>query len=263
MDMMNQRIIIGINLIGLVTVLYVNYLAVALPINGRTPGELSDLYPNYFVPAGRTFAIWSVIYTWLLVWAAFQIVALFSQSVAQKMQPNLQKTGWLFLANCLLNIGWLLNWHYQMLGASVAIMVLLLQNLVRINLSLGVGQAGVSNFERWLVHIPFGIYQGWITVALIANVTAFLVDKGWLLGGTAEPYIAAGMVALGALLAVFFLLKQRNYGHGAAVAWALFGIYTKQNGLEGADHALVANVALGCMILVLGTGIGLLIRKSA
>jgi translocator protein len=258
---MNQRTIIGINLIGLATVLYINYLAVSLPINGRTPGELSDLYPNYFVPSGRTFAIWSVIYTWLIVWAAYQFVALFSKSVAEKMQPNLDKMGWLFLSNCLLNIGWLLNWHYQMLSASVAIMILLLYNLVQINLALGVGQARISNFERWLVHVPFGIYQGWITVALIANITTFLVHKGWLVNTAAEPYIASGMVAAGALIAIVFLIKQRNYGHGAAVAWALFGIYSKQSGLEGTGHALVAQIAIGCMIAVLGTGIWRLMRK--
>ncbi len=259
---MNQRTLIILNLISLTIVLYVNYLAVALPINGRTPGELSDLYPNYFVPSGRTFAIWSVIYTWLLVWAGYQFVALFSKKAAQKMQPNLDKIGWLFLSNCLLNIGWLLNWHYQMLSASVVVMILLLYNLVQINLSLGVGQARASNFERWLVHVPFGIYQGWITVALIANVTTLFVHNGWLVGGPSEPYIAAGMVAAGAFIAFLFQIKQRNYGHGAAVAWALFGIYSKQNGLQGPDHTLVAKVAIVCMAVVLGAGIWRAFRKS-
>ena len=47
-----------INTLGLVAVLTVNYLANALPINGKTTGELSDAYPNVFVPAGLTFSIW-------------------------------------------------------------------------------------------------------------------------------------------------------------------------------------------------------------
>jgi hypothetical protein len=41
--------------LAFLVVIYVNYLANSLPINGKTTGELSGLYPNYFVPAGITF----------------------------------------------------------------------------------------------------------------------------------------------------------------------------------------------------------------
>jgi hypothetical protein len=38
-----------------------NVLANALPLGGRTTGEISDAYPNLFAPAGYTFAIWGLI----------------------------------------------------------------------------------------------------------------------------------------------------------------------------------------------------------
>ena len=44
-----------------------NYLANALPFNNKTTGQLSDQYPNLFVPAGITFSIWGIIYLLLLL----------------------------------------------------------------------------------------------------------------------------------------------------------------------------------------------------
>jgi hypothetical protein len=45
----------------------VNYLAVALSLNNKTTGELSDQHPNLFVPPGFTFSIWGVIYLLLAI----------------------------------------------------------------------------------------------------------------------------------------------------------------------------------------------------
>ncbi len=52
-----------LNFIGFLAVVLVNALAVILPINNRTTQELSDKYPNLFVPAGITFSVWGIIYT--------------------------------------------------------------------------------------------------------------------------------------------------------------------------------------------------------
>ena len=44
-----------LNLLFFAAMIVMNYLANALPLNGKTTGELSDAYPNLFVPAGVTF----------------------------------------------------------------------------------------------------------------------------------------------------------------------------------------------------------------
>ncbi len=38
----------------------VNGMANALPINGRTTGDISNAYKNLFAPAGITFSIWAL-----------------------------------------------------------------------------------------------------------------------------------------------------------------------------------------------------------
>ena len=61
-----------LNWVGLVLVVVVNGLANALPLNGKTIGEISDSIPTLFTPAGYVFAIWTVIYLGLLAFAWFQ-----------------------------------------------------------------------------------------------------------------------------------------------------------------------------------------------
>lgn len=52
-DRLRQVVII----IALVSTVVINYLSNVLPINGITPGDISDRFPVRFTPAGYVFAI--------------------------------------------------------------------------------------------------------------------------------------------------------------------------------------------------------------
>ena len=65
------------NLIAFVVVVVVNALATTVPLGGMTTGQLSDLYPNLFVPAGLTFSIWGIIYVLLGIYAVYGLVFFF------------------------------------------------------------------------------------------------------------------------------------------------------------------------------------------
>lgn len=245
----NTKTLILANLFGLAVALLVNYLAVSLPLFGESTAQLSDHYPNLFVPAGLTFSIWGVIYTWLLVFAGFQAAALFSPNMMQRIEPVIQKAGWLFLSTCMYNALWLITWHLKLTGVSVAVMVFLLTKLVQLNQAAGAGRTASGSLEKWVVHAPFGIYQGWITVALIANATAFLVAIRWAGFGIAENVWTMVMMGAGALIACLTVWRQNNIFHGFAVAWALLGIYLKRS--EAADAPEIATTAVVCMGVVL------------
>ena len=49
----------------------VNVLALQIPFFGRTPGDVSDLYPHMLTPADFSFSIWSVIYILLGVFIVY------------------------------------------------------------------------------------------------------------------------------------------------------------------------------------------------
>lgn len=245
------RTLILLNLLGFVAVLVVNTLANTLPLGGYNTGQLSDFYPNLLTPAGLTFSIWSVIYAWLGVWIVYQVMALFSPSVRERVTPAVEKSGWWFLATCIFNVSWIFAWHQQQLWLSVGIMIALLVSLVQLNFAAGAGSKPVNNSEKWMVHPPYGIYQGWITVALVANVTALLVDQGWRGGPLSEVTWTAVMIAIAAGLAIYIVRRFNNVFHGLAVVWACIGIFLKPFVDARPNAMMVSYVALAAALTVL------------
>lgn len=63
-----------LNSLGFLGTVIINALANIIPINNKTTGELSDQYPNLFVPAGLTFSIWAVIYLLLAIFVIYALI---------------------------------------------------------------------------------------------------------------------------------------------------------------------------------------------
>lgn len=251
------------NVLAFAAVLLLNYLANALPLNGKNTGELSNNYPNLFTPAGLTFSIWGVIYLWLAVLIGFQIAALFRPVLALRVAPIVDKMGVLFLLTCLFNVSWIFAWHFEQLTLSVFIMLGFLVSMLQLNEKIGIGHSKVNTLEKNISHWPLGIYQGWITVAVIANITAFLVGIGWRGGGLSETFWAILMIGAGTGIAIYLLFRQNNLGHGIAVSWAFLGIFLKRNGALESGSAIVGMVALVAMVLVLGITVSRFRRWAA
>lgn len=168
-----------INLLGLTGVLVVNTLANTLPINGITTGELSAEYPNLFVPAGITFAIWGVIYLALVGFSVYSVTIRLQKGAAANGRTDfLGVIGPWFFISCLANMTWIIAWHHRMIWISEFLMLILLTSLIAIYIRLYIGRV-VRPAEKIWVHLPFSIYLGWITVATVANITALLVHLGW------------------------------------------------------------------------------------
>ncbi len=197
------------NLVAFAIMVLMNYLANALPINGKTTGELSGQYPNLFVPAGLTFSIWGVIYLLLLVFCFLQFLA--------QNKTMINAIGWLFTISCILNSLWIVTWHYEKPGLSFIIILFMLITLIMINYRLTPFTTGISK-------AAFGIYLGWISIATIANATAFLVSINWQGWGISNEAWAVIMVMVGAVITATILKKFQNPFAGIAVIWALTGI---------------------------------------
>jgi hypothetical protein len=104
-----------VNLIGFLVVVAVNALATTIPLGGMTTGQLSDLYPNLFVPAGLTFAIWGIIYLLLGIYVVYGLA--FSVRKSEPSNSFIEKVSILFIISCLANVGWIFSWQYRV-GAS-------------------------------------------------------------------------------------------------------------------------------------------------
>jgi translocator protein len=166
-----------INLIGFLVVVAVNALATTIPLGGKTTGQLSDQYPNLFVPSGLTFSIWGVIYILLGIYVVYGLIHVIRKS--QQTNDFTDQIGILFIITCVANAGWIFSWQYEVLPLSLVCMVILLLTLILIYNRLKVGWSTAALSEKYLVHLPMSIYLGWITIATIANVTALLVAYKW------------------------------------------------------------------------------------
>ena len=214
-----------LNVFGLLGFLLVNFLANALPLNGKYTGELSDQYPNLFVPAGLTFAIWGLIYILFILFATYQFRKVFRTSPGRNF---LDDVGILFFVSCLANMAWIFAWHYEMVALSMAIMVILFLSLLGVYIRLGIGLKSVSMKEKMYVHAPFSIYLGWITIASIANATALLVDAGWGGMGMSEVFWTVFAIGAGTLVTVLILLRRKDIFFAAVPVWAFAGIILKR-----------------------------------
>jgi len=210
-----------VNLLAVLATIVVNLLANALPINGQTTGEISDRFSVYFVPAGYVFSIWGLIYLGLIAFAVYQALP------SQRESESLRRIGYWFALGSLGNIAWIFLWHYEVFPATLVAMVVLLLSLIVIYLRLDIGRASVTAGERWLVHIPFSIYLGWIAVATIANVTAVLSYWRWDGWGISPELWTVVMLVVGGALAVAALLTRRDVAYALVAIWALAGITVK------------------------------------
>ena len=155
-----KRLILAIfNAAAFIGVVTINALANALPINGYNTGELSDMYPNVFVPAGFTFSIWGIIYLLLGVFIAYQLViAIRSPKTATEKTESdgfIEKIGVLFIISSAANIGWIFAWHFTLVGISFIFMAALLIALIALYVKLNIRKRSVQATEKWFVFVPF------------------------------------------------------------------------------------------------------------
>lgn len=151
------------NVIIFIGTIVVNALANLLPINGITTGAVADLYPNLFTPAGITFSIWALIYLLLGIFTIYQLLVAFkSKSYMTTFVDEIS------IWNIVLGLGnmlWIFSWHYQYIGLSLIIMIIMLTSLILIYKKLEICKGVSSKREVFLVHINFSVYLGWISIA--------------------------------------------------------------------------------------------------
>lgn len=234
----------GINVVVFIVIVAVNALAGSTTfLNGKTSGEVSDLYPTLITPAGYTFSIWGLIYALLLVFVVYQAIP------RNREQPFLRQVSFLFALSGILNVLWLFLWHYELITFSVTLMFALLATLIAIYLRLDIGRVNVAFKEKVCVNLPFSVYLGWITVASIANVAAALIFVGWE-GGGIEPVTWATLVIVVALLiTLIVIMTRKDIAYSLVIVWALLGIMTKQ--IESQTIVLTVEASIAIILVAI------------
>ena len=247
----SRNVVKSLVVITYLAMVTMNGLANALPLNGRTTGAISDAYPSLFTPAGITFSVWGVIYLLLGAHVLYQHGLFRDGPETPADAALLNRVGVLFIISSVANTVWIFAWHYDFIPLSVLLITVLLVCLALIVTTLR--KANLTGRQRWLVGVPFSVYFGWTTVAVVANVTVMLVRWHWDGFGLADATWATIMVLVAMAIGTLTMLRNRDVAYGLVLIWAFSGILLRQvsaAGLNGKYPVIIAAVVASLVIFV-------------
>jgi hypothetical protein len=144
-------------------------------------------------------------------------------------------------------MSWIFAWLFHYTDTSVIIMSLLLLSLLiivfRTRMELDDEPLPVIAFFWW----PFSFYSGWISVALIANVAAYLTSIGWDGLGISEVVWTIIIIIIAAIinLAITWTRNMREFAVVGAWGLAAVGIANQE------DHILIYYTAITAAAVLL------------
>ncbi|WP_425342862.1 hypothetical protein [Sagittula salina] len=200
--------------------------------NGFEPGQFPRVIDEPPVqPSGYAFAIWGLIYLWLVIAALFGAIRRAEDSDWSAYRP------WMILS---LGVGatWLPVASVSPLLATALIFAMLAAALK------AVFRVGIT--DRWLQQAPVAIYAGWLTAAACVALGVVLGGYG-ILPPTPAALLSLILALLIALTVQYRLHRAPEYG--LTVIWALVGVIVQNT--DPLNTAVVGLCILG-IIAILG-----------
>ncbi|WP_397302819.1 hypothetical protein [Nonlabens ulvanivorans] len=254
-----KKLIAVLNLISIIFLIAWNGFANTGNYNGKTVGELSAEYNNLFTPASYAFSIWGLIFLMLLVFGIYGVYIAFAkakQSQHTDYREDFLKTTapWFLLANIFCS-AWVAFWLDEMVGVSVICMLGILVSLLicvkKLDMEIWDAPFPIIAFVWW----PLCLYVGWISVATIANIAAWL-NGNFDFAITTQVYATMVMIFV-AFIVNMAMVVYRNMREFALVGvWALVAIFMRFNepmdGLSKLATNQIAYLALGlaCVLTI-------------
>jgi hypothetical protein len=223
-----------------------------LPINGQAAGEVANQYNPLLHPADFTSSIWIAIFALLVSFMIFLFRGIKDQRGFSAL--IISGIGFTFMIACLANAGWVLAWHYQQLTTTVILSIILLLSLIDINRrirKIEIDFDQVPKSFRWLVKVPFGLYLGWASIILIANISLYLIANGWDHTFFSPEVSAITLIIFAGIIGLYLMDLLRTYAPAIAIAWGLFGILISfwQNNtnvyIQNSAIIMIALIAIG------------------
>lgn len=225
------------------TLAFVAAPAFTPPFTGYDPALFPvDIARPSVQPAGYAFAIWGVIYLWLVLHSTYGVWK--RRGDAGFLRPALP-----LLGAVALGASWLaVAASFPILASGIIIVMAALALLAYL-------QADQAQ-DPWLLAAPLAIFAGWLTAASAVSTGVVLARYG-ILPDTASALLMLGLV-LGVAIAVQ-IKRPRMLVYGATVTWAILGIVVAN---AGVNMTVAATAAAGAVLIAVVT-LALQFRRSA
>ena len=181
--------------------------AITAPFSGFTPDQLPNPQIDPPIqPEGYAFAIWGLIYTWLILSVVF--------GLWKRADAGVWHAARLPLAISLaLGVPWLAIANASAIWATITIIIMALGAITAL--------IRAPYVDRWWFQAPVGIYAGWLTAASWVSIGTTAAGDGLITGSFGWAF--AGI--LGALFSALTVYKMRSAPeYLLTIIWALVGI---------------------------------------
>jgi hypothetical protein len=211
-------------LIAILTTLTINILSNFFPPQGLNIGEIANtiLRGVQITPANYAFAIWGLIYLGLIAYGIYQF------RPARQGDPIIRRVDSLLIIACIAQIVWVYLFTSRLFWLSVVAMLAILIPLIGAYLKLGIGKERASRERKWLAHVPFSIYLGWISVATIVNIASALYISAWDGWGISAEGWTAIMLVVGGGIAAIVAIQRADIAFTLVFIWAYVAIAIRQ-----------------------------------
>jgi len=189
---------------------------------------------NYTLPPDFIFSIWGVIYLGFLIYALYGI------KKKNVINPQLDKTAYPISLSIFLNFLWtvivgadLWIWAYFLQWIMLVIAIVIMDRW-------DLNKRPLTNIQK-LLSIPFALYTGWLTVAMIPFTSDLLNKSGWNYKPFSPTTWALIMYFVACIIVFLAFQKIKQPFYLLPLAWALFGFSVRfDSPLKGTAIGLMA-----------------------
>ncbi|PRY80308.1 TspO/MBR family protein [Yoonia maritima] len=223
--MKNMRAILTL----ILTLTFVGSPFLTSPFSGFTADQLPipQIKPP-IQPAGYAFAIWGVIYVWLVVSAAYGLWK-------HKDDPRWDRARAPLIVSLAVGTPWLAIANTSAIWATILIFVMMITAIMAL--------LRTPN-DRWTFQAPIGLYAGWLTAASFVSLGSTAAGYGILTDQLGWAYIG---IICALIVTLTTMRHSRRPAYGLAVVWALVGIVVA-NGTAPLGVSILAGI--GAVVLL-------------
>ena len=211
-------------------------------------------------PAGFTFSIWGVIYTWQALWVVYAWTFLFRPKMSRTIFTGVYIG---YAAVNATNIAWIYVWGNLYLTAACVLLFLFnvffyptLGMLVGYFYKVRSEAHKADSVLTWILPINgLFLYATWTTIASLINLAAALEYTGTNVSGANSGTVSLSLLLVTVIVyfvlenTVFYRFLKYVFSVYPVIIWALIGVLSVHWGVEGEERN--SRFALGLLIVTI------------